>query len=570
MVENKILLNVDEKIAYNCLIFTKSAYSSYLEIKLNDKAFLESISNDSYQNQLSDLEMVEKEFSISLENGKNYLNKLIQEQGNKEKLEEYENTIEALNSEFHNERSGDKIKSINDKIEGIYDDVISIDKEGLSDELYQKLSGIINRCKTIKDELKGFLDNYVSDEQYEKNALGLFNSSRLWQSAYGNYNYNPYLKTKKDKEDKDIKYEKLVDCKALIEQKYQNPLFRVFVPLSFLEYLFISKDGRSITCLDREKKEVFTCSMEDDIIASGAIMFFKEKYYLIIPCKNSIKIIGREGIIKSFPYNFPIQNMLVKSITVYNQSAYILIDDIDNNQTIVDFIRYDFYTKEFKNTKQLRMRERVLSNIFIIKDFDKEQTCAGYIEENHELHIVDLDSFDPILEFDVEYAPIDGYCSILAPDRKIEFMYNYPIISFDGCLYYLGYSKRDELFLEIVTPFGGKKESSYVMPKYQVRSNDKGFMLAFTNIAVSLDKVYFSGIKARKILEFDLNGRNMREKDVSPHKGYNFLVAYENGAYVLNNQNNEVYLNRSIVAIWNGHLVMREPNDEGYTLYVES
>ena len=170
----------------------------------------------------------------------------------------------------------------------------------------------------------------------------------------------------------------------------------------------------------------------------------------------------------------------------------------------------------------------------------------------------------------MEYAPIDGYCSILAPDRKIEFMYNYPIISFDGCLYYLGYSKRDELFLEIVTPFGGKKESSYVMPKYQVRSNDKGFMLAFTNIAVSLDKVYFSGIKARKILEFDLNGRNMREKDVSPHKGYNFLVAYENGAYVLNNQNNEVYLNRSIVAIWNGHLVMREPNDEGYTLYVES
>ena len=54
MVENKILLNVDEKIAYNCLIFTKSAYRSYLEIKLNDKAFLESISNDSYQNQLSD------------------------------------------------------------------------------------------------------------------------------------------------------------------------------------------------------------------------------------------------------------------------------------------------------------------------------------------------------------------------------------------------------------------------------------------------------------------------------------------------------------------------------------
>ena len=78
MVENKILLNVDEKIAYNCLIFTKSAYRSYLEIKLNDKAFLESISNDSYQNQLSDLEWIEKEFSISLENGKNYLNQVNQ------------------------------------------------------------------------------------------------------------------------------------------------------------------------------------------------------------------------------------------------------------------------------------------------------------------------------------------------------------------------------------------------------------------------------------------------------------------------------------------------------------
>ena len=575
MVENKILLNVDEKIAYNCLIFTKSAYRSYLEIKLNDKAFLESISNDSYQNQLSDLEWIEKEFSISLENGKNYLNKLIQEQGNKEKLEEYENTIEALNSEFHNERSGDKIKSINDKIDGIYDDVISIDKEGLSDELYQKLSGIINRCKTIKDELKAFLDTFVSDDEYEKMVKNRFNKSRLWQNTYGNYSFNPYLNSENGKEDENIQYVELTECAYLPRQKYQNPLSKIFVPLSFGEFLFFSKDAKSITCINSKKEVVFTHSMNDYIVSSGSIMFFKDEYYLIIPCKNSVKIVSEKGVIESFSYGYSIDDtMIVKSITIFNHMAYILIDDIINNQTLVDFIQYDFYQKQFKNTKQLRIKSRILSNIFIMKDEEKDHHCAGYIDSNKKVHVVDLESFDSLSSFDVDITPIDGICSLIIQGRLFEFMYNYPVISKEGYLYYLGYSKKDELFLNIINPFNEADKTQILMPVYQRKANRYGFLQSFTNIAVSRDKVFVSGIQDMEICEISLDDKMKQvRRSIKEHRSYNFLIAYDDYRYVMNRSvgdglspNNA----SAIVSIWNGHLICREPRKESYILYIGS
>ena len=81
-----------------------------------------------------------------------------------------------------------------------------------------------------------------------------------------------------------------------------------------------------------------------------------------------------------------------------------------------------------------------------------------------------------------------------------------------------------------------------------------------------------SGIFDKEILEISLNNKKLQmRKETSEHKGYNYLIAYSNGAYCINEGEREPleYSIDSIVAVWNGHIITRRPEKDGYILLIE-
>ena len=573
MENNQILNNVDEKIAYNCLIFSKRQYIDYLELMLNDIAYLESISFQNPDSELLELEEIEASFSISLEKGKEYIQKKIRELSNKDKLDNFEQRLNELHIQFKNDRSGESFSDFQRKLDDINDGILEINKDDLPDELLQKLHKIENSIKSYKEELKTILDTFVKDERYEVIVDNLFDTNRLWQSPYGNYNFNPFFKKEKEIKDSDIEYIPFESCKYLPKLQYQTPFSKFFAPLVFKDLLFISKDAVSISIINSQHEEISRISTKSDILASGAIMFFKENYYLIVPCRNSINIISSSEVIYEVPYGFSIENgYMVKDITVFNNVAYVLVSDFLKNRSIVYVIHYDFYNKEFKYRQRKEFEPRILSNIFIIHDYDNECFHAGYILEDNSLQLVDLDSFDVVSKMKVSILPIDMGYELTIKGIKLEFKYSYPIVVRDSNLYYLGYAKNNDFLLYKFNPLDQEEEKLVLPPYHRLAPNDKGFMQSFTNLVVTDEKAYLSGIFDKEILEISLNNKKLQmRKETSEHKGYNYLIAYSNGAYCINEGEREPleYSIDSIVAVWNGHIITRRPEKDGYILLIE-
>lgn len=573
MENNQILNNVDERIAYNCLIFSKGQYVDYLELMLNDISFLESISFQTPNIELMELEEIEKKFSISLEDGKEYLKKRIRELSNKDKLLEFEQRLNELHIQFKNDRSGESFSDFQRKLEDINDGILEINKSELPDELLQKLHKIENSIKSYKEELKTILDTFVKDERYEVLVDNLFDTNRLWQSPYGNYNFNPCFKKEKAQKDYEIEYMRFETCKYLPWIKYQTIGTKIFSPLVFKDLLFISKDGVSISTFNSQKEEISRISTKSDIVSSAAVMFFKDNYYLIVPCRDSINIVSQSEVIYEVPYGFSIENgYMVKDITVFNNVAYVLVADYNKNKSIVYVIHYDFYNKEFRFKQRKEFTPRIDSNIFIIHDYDKECFYAGYILEDYSLQLVDLDSFDIISKAKVSILPIDTGFELTIQGQLKEGKYSYPIVVRDSILYYLGYARNNDLILYIFNPLT-EEEEKIVLPKYhKTLENGKGFVQSFTNLVVSEDKIYVSGIIDKEILEISLNSKRTQvKKAISAHKPTNNIIAYANGAYCLDEGAKATleHISDSIVCVWNGHIIIRRPEKDDYVLYIE-
>lgn len=572
-MESQILLNVEEKMQYNCIIFTKKAYKDYLEINLNNQEFLKDISDISPKLKLSELEEIESMFSIKLEKGKDYLLKVIEEQSNKDSLKEYEGEISLLYQSFRSDRNGENFDKIRRELEKIEDNVLEIKNENLSDELLSITTRIQNTIHNFKNELSTILDTFMTDEKFEDTMNKLFTQNRIWQNKYGNYNFNPYIDKTKGQDEVNIEYVPLVKCSFLPKVKYEPTFNRYFAPLVMGEYLYISLDARSISCLNSKKEEEYRIELNDDIMASGAIMFLKGDYYLLIPCKDKLKVINDDEIIYELDYKFNLgDNFQVKSITVFNNMAYINIANYDNNTSIVFILSFDFYRKQFVSKPAIIFKSRIMSNIYVIHDYDTDNYYASYILENQMLVIADMNSLDQTKAFKVDIMPIDREYKREFNGLTIPYKYYHPIAVYEDKIYYTGYTKSNELCLAIVNPFK-EEESKIILPRYQKQS--LGDMIpAFTNIAVSLEKAYVSGYFDGKVCEISLGSKSLsyKEKDVSKPSYNDFLIAYNDGAFVIDEGfvKEKKYTKCILSSVWLGHLIIRDISKDGYQLYIEA
>lgn len=569
MDKNQILINVDEKILYDALIFNKSSYIDYLKIMLNDSTFLNDISNESAFLKLKHLKEIEDEFKIELNAGKEYLSLLIEKQDVKEKLSCLDDEIETLYYEFRSDRSGEKFNDISNQLEALSDRLNQIESNTLDNESISKYHLLCDRVNTFKQELTTILDTFITDDRYESIVKNLFENGRLWQNPYGTYNNNPFINKEKEKEDSNIEYEFLVKCSYLPKLKYQTPQTKIFNPLVFQEYLFISKDAKSITCINN-KEVLFTIPLKDEIVASGAIMFFKNIYYLVIPCRYSIKILNQNGIIKEIPYEKVVDGIIVKGITVFNNVCYVLTTSYLENKSKVYLIKYDFYKKEFTYRNPLIFETTILSNVFIVNNYQDNKFYAGYIDSDLKLSLADLDSLDSVLSYRISLAPIDMGFSINVNSNLIECKYYYPISVNDGIIYYLAYSKNDELFLCIVDPIT-QKEDKILLPRYAKKlSNNGGFMQTFTNIVIKNDKVYLCGISDHELCEISLFKNTLKTKPISPKRKNSLLVAYQNNCYLIDEKDNpSQYGDYTIVGVWNNKIITKEALKDEYNIFVE-
>ena len=569
---NELLLNVEEKMQYNCMIFTPKAYKDYLTISLNDKEFISSISSISLTNKLNDIEEIEKNLGIDLSYGKEFLKGLINEQSSIDILDSFEQQISNLYQTFRNDRSGEAFDKTRIEVEGIEDSLLDLKEEAKSEEAKGKISLLEEKIANIKKELNTILQTFMTDERYEYLINNLFDQNRIWQGKYGNYNFNPFLNKNKGIEDSSITYKEFIKCSYLPKIKYEPLSNRVFSPLVMDGSLYISKDAKSITCIDSNKQEEYTIKLDEEIMESGAIMYLKGEHFIIVPCKNYVYVLNKKGIAYKMPYNFSITDgLIIKSITVFNNLAYINISNYIDNTSIVFVLSFDFYRKEFTSRPAIYFKDRILSNIFILHDYEKEEFFSGYILNNQELCIADMNSLDKISSFKLDMLPIDDGFKMEKNNQVFEFKYYRPITVFEDKIYYTSLAKNNELYLCIINPFK-EEESKILLPKYQ-KQNKNGIIPSFTNLCISLNKAYLCGNIDSEICEINLTTKNpiINQIPISKPRVNDFSIGYANALYTINEGNNPKRYNRfTLLGLWLGHFIVKESKEDGYILYLEA
>ena len=557
--ENSIFNIIKNQIQPHCILFNERQFILLLQLKLNDIDFLKSIQDISLTLKLNYFKEIVEEYNLNVSIGKEYLNKVFDEQSVMDKLTEYFIQLDKLHNTFidnHDTEKFDKIRENLGTLESSIQDISS----SYNDQSKQLKDEILKRIYSFKNELEAINEVFVSDRN------NLFIQNKLWDSKFGNYSNNLFIKKNKDYEDETANFKSIFKCKYLNNSKYSYANNKIFSPLVFMDKFYISLDGRSISCYAPDLKEVSKVELNDDIIFSGSIFHFHDTHFILVPGKFGIYICNDNEIVWKMNYKFTMTDEYeVKSISLYNNFCYVNIENYEEKFSYVYVIRYDFIQKKFFCRTTKTIKPKIVSNICIVYNYDTESPQTVYFTEDYKCNIVDSNSFDVLSKHDVSDLPIELKFKYSNMIKK----FSYPIISYDEKLFYTSIDRQNSLKICIFDLID-KELKILNCPQY-TQINEEYLLPSITNIIVSENDVMFGGFMHGEYCKVNYDAKKEKNyiqvRQRLGRKKNNQILGYLDKIICLDN---EKYQKHRWIGLWQNRLIIMLDKENDYEIFIES
>ena len=444
---NIVLISIDEFIDNYCMIFNEKAYLEMLEYKANDSEFLNNIEEITASAKLKYLEEISRVYNLNVDKGVEYLNDFISKQGDIEKITNFFDEINRLNKRLASDKSGNDLNSIKRDLEVLRNDISNtFSNKEYSEEVTEKIEELNTRLKNFEILFNKTLESFIFDKDYEEKVTMRFNTNRIWPTRFGIHTNNLFVNTDTRRYDEHAIPQEICECKQLPATLKTLMNNRIFTPLVLDHLVYLSEDGRSLSCYDTIRKTLErVIDLDDQIISSGALMYLVSSSYIILGCKKGIKIFSIKDkklldFKADYVFNYD-ENIDIKSMNVFNNRCYINIADYSKGISYLYSIKYDFMRKAFV-PKCSVLSSTLVGNVILAYDKRIQQVRVSYMTSNKKLYEINPDTLDPINEYNIDYVPLDGCYNV-----GREVYYTSPVLFYKGNVFYTAYTDRRDLYL---------------------------------------------------------------------------------------------------------------------------